>query len=77
MGPMEVAALVLGGVGKAAELAAEAIKASREGDDARALALLDEALDHLDANLPNTRANLEAARARVKQKQAERFVEQV
>lgn len=59
----DVAILVLKGAQLAASLAAEAIQASREGDDAKALAKLDEAIAQFHAGASASSLALERVRS--------------
>jgi hypothetical protein len=76
MGAAEIVALagtLLGGAGEVATLAAQAIAAARAGDDARALELLDQAIAKQQADVVVAQAELDAVRARVAKRIADKF----
>lgn len=68
-----LATLIIDGGAKAIALATQALQAYREQDDAKALGLLDQALDHFDSTTPVVRAELEEIKARAKQRIADKF----
>ena len=65
MDPISLATQILTAIATGGKLAADAIDASRAGDDAKALASLDDALAHLAAAMPGLQADLLAVKARV------------
>jgi hypothetical protein len=68
MGAAEIIALagtLLGGAGEVAKLAAQALDALRAQDDAKALALLDQAIAKQQADAAAAAAELAAVRARI------------
>lgn len=65
MDPITLATLILTAVVKAADLANQAITASKAGDDNAALALLDQAFLRYDADSALVRQQLDAVKADV------------
>lgn len=73
MGAAELAGLLLTLGGEVAKLAAQAIDASRAGDDLQALALLDQAIAKLREQLAAADTALDAVRARVLKRIDDKF----
>jgi hypothetical protein len=73
MDPITIAISLLGAAGEVSKLAAQSIEASRAGDDAKALALLDQALEHQKANAAAALVELDAIKARIAQAIEDKF----
>lgn len=73
MDPISIAALVASGAFEVLKLVNEAVETSRAGNEAGALAKLDEALTKFEAAMPGTRAELEAVKARVAKRLQDKF----
>lgn len=69
----EVAALLLSIGGEVAKLAAAAIEAERAGNDQQALELLDQAITKLRDQVAQLPAALDAVKARIAQRIADKF----
>ena len=73
MGAAELASLLLSIGGEVAKLAAQAIEASRAGDDQKALELLDQAIAKLRDQVAQLPAALDQVRADIAKRIADKF----